>query len=109
MSFIKSIPPELRAQLNALNEAVDAAVNARTKFLDDHMAEVSLVKIDDPLYDRDTRRLVGYVTALYRYWQNRDWRYDNQFSVEVKFRHPLHTNYIDNTSRQPYKITHLPK
>lgn len=105
MSFTKEIPPELQQRLNELNAAVDAAVKARTQFLDAHMEEVSQVKVGDPLYSVHGP-FVGNVTELYRYWQNRDWRYDTSFSVECRYRNPDElANIIDNTSRQPGTLT----
>jgi hypothetical protein len=99
------IDPALQAELAALNAAVDAAVKARTEWMDAHMEAVSSVKVGDELYHRDTGRMVGVVTRLYRYHgDQKDWRYDTSMSVEAEYLMTGMPNCYDNTSRQPYEI-----
>lgn len=88
----------LNAELAKLNEDVEAAISARKKWMDDHMADYAKFKIGDVLYDGDTGRWMGVVTEYYRYHQG-DPRFDTSMSIDYRFKNDMRT--IDNTSRQP--------
>ena len=62
-------------EIAVLNQKVDEAINKRKAFLDSKMSEVAKVKIGEEIYNLETGQLLGVVTELYRYWDNRNERY----------------------------------
>ncbi len=101
MSLTLPIPYKLLAELDRLNHDVESAIKTRTKWLDDHMEEVSKVKPGDALYDVNSGELVGIVRKLYRYWAEQNPLFDTHLSVECEY-NPTGSppNVFDNTSRQ---------
>lgn len=83
---------QLTAELDALNVAVDAAVKARTAWLDAHMADAALHPIGTEVFTEDGKPL-GVIQAYYRYHAG-DMRFDDALEIHYRF-----TNG-DNTSRQ---------
>jgi hypothetical protein len=89
----------LRVQLDALNAGVVAALAARKAWMDARMEDFSNFKVGDEVYDAKTGALLGVVSKLYRYWGNRDPRYDTQMSIEIEYLQDGTTNCYDNSSR----------
>ena len=56
----------LLAELAELQAKLDAALAARTKWMDDHMADFAVVPVGEDLYDLSTGNRLGRVTELYR-------------------------------------------
>lgn len=94
--------PILDAELARLNEAVLAAIRARREWMDAHMGDYSKVQVGEMLYDVSAGRPLGIVTSLYRYWQDRNWEYDTNMSIDACYQLPQYPsgNVYDNTSRQ---------
>lgn len=90
-------PKELKAELDTLNEEVKAALAKRKAWMDAHMEDFSNFKVGDEVYDRNTGQLLGVVTELYRYWGDRDPRYDTGMNIEIHYRD--RRGIIDNSSR----------
>lgn len=88
---------ELNRQLELLNQAVVEAVERRTKWMDEHMSDYAHIKIGEEIYNSDGNKL-GIVTEYYRYWGNRDWRFDT--SMHINYCYKRAEGWIDNTSRQ---------
>jgi hypothetical protein len=89
---------EQAAELERLNKGVTDAIAARKDWMDATMHEVGKFKVGDEIYDLGSGRLLGTVSRLYRYWSERDPRYDTSMSIDYEY----HTGGIcyDNTSRQ---------
>lgn len=94
------LPEGIQEQLAALNAEVDAALKKRRDWMDAHMPECSAVKVGEDIWDIDRGVYLGVVTKLYRYWADRDPRYDTQMSIEAEYREYPNRGYYDNTSRQ---------
>lgn len=94
----KYLPPkELQAELNVLNAEVVAVLAKRKAWMDAHMQDFSNFKVGDEVYDSNTGRMLGVVTELYRYWGERDPRYDTGMDIEISYRNS--GGGIDNSSR----------
>lgn len=95
----------LQLELDALNRAVDDAVDKRTAWMDAHMTDWADADVGDEISDSNGR-VLGVVTRLYRYWgpqshsggKCRDPQYDTHMSIEYEFKRDLHSNFTDNTS-----------
>jgi hypothetical protein len=61
-----------QSDLDALNAAVVAAIEARRAWLDAKMEECSRLKVGDDIYDVNSGRRLGRITKLYRFWRDRD-------------------------------------
>lgn len=83
------------AELAALNAAVDAAVAARTAWMDAHMAEYAEYPVGTDLVYRRTGEWFGTVASHYRYHAGRDPFRDTDMSIHYR------TTGGDNTSRLP--------
>lgn len=81
----------LNAELAALNAEVDAVIAKRTAWMDAHMKDYATVQIGEVAYDRDGR-CYGVVAEHYRYWRNRDPRYDTSVNVEYVFQSGTNTS-----------------
>lgn len=93
------------AELDRLNAAIKQAVQNRTEWLDNHMAEYAKYAIGDPIYDLESGECVGEVCGYYRFHASqKDWRFDDSLSISYNFRKPSEHSCIDNTSSQPYKL-----
>lgn len=102
MSLTKNNNAELQKELDKLNAEVTAVLAKRKVWMDAHMADFSTFKIGDEVYDTNTGALLGVVSKLYRYWGERDPRYDTQMSIEIEYRVEGSSegmNFIDNSSR----------
>lgn len=92
----------LDAELAVLNKAVGDSITARRAWMDQHMTDYARYRIGETLYDLDTGRELGVVSALYRLWgEQDDPRYDTRMNVEYRIAVSGHANMFDNTSRQP--------
>lgn len=89
----------LRAELKLINAGIDAILGHRRKWMDDHMDDFANHHVGDEIYDLKTGRLLGTITKLYRYWEDRDPRYDTSMTVEYQYRVAGTENHYDNTSR----------
>ena len=75
------------AILAALNKAVDDAIEARTKWLDEAMPTHATVKPGEELWDLSRMRPLGVVTGLYRFQATAGSAlYDRSLDIEYKFR-----------------------
>jgi hypothetical protein len=90
---------KLQIELDTLNKEVEAVLAKRRAWMDAHMEDFSEFKIGDEVYDLNTGTLLGVVSRLYRYHQDRDPRYDNQMAVEIEYRMEGSKNCFDNSSR----------
>lgn len=94
--------PELNAELEALNNAVTAAIDARRAWMDAHMADYAEYAVGDDLYDLKTGQRLGTITKLYRpTWGISNPVYQTSMEVAYEYRHSDNSPY-DNTSRQMY-------
>lgn len=93
------IDATLQPQLDTLNEEVNAVLAKRKAWMDAHMEDFSNFKVGDAVYDGNTGRLLGKVSRLYRYWEDRDPRYDTSMSIEIEYRVAGTRNYVANSSR----------
>ena len=94
----KDIPPELQTELDTINKEVEAVLAKRTAWMDAHMQDFSKFNVGDPVYDVRTGQFLGTVTRLYRYWKDKDPRYDTSMSVVIEYRQAGHSNVYDNSS-----------
>ena len=97
------VDPEQRkildAKLETLNKAVGDAVAARTKWMDEHMADYSKFQIGDEIYSKNGIKL-GIGAELYRYHAG-DSRFDTSMYIHQRYRVDNGGfEYLDNTSRQ---------
>lgn len=88
-----------RAELDALNESVSAAIQIRREWLDAKMHETSQLQPGDAIYDLATGRQLGIVRRLYRYHADGNQLYDD--SPSCSYEYGTGNNCYDNTSRQP--------
>ncbi|MFA4050929.1 MULTISPECIES: hypothetical protein [Mycobacteroides] len=86
------------SELDALNAAVQAAIDARREWLDGKMRETSKLQVGDDIYDAQTGEKLGVVSGLYRYHAGRDDLYDTD--VECDYQYETRPGCFDNTSRQ---------
>ncbi len=86
----------LDAKLDALNQAVEKAIHARTVWMNEHMKDYAKFQIGDEIYDERGYSL-GTVTEHYRYHAG-DPRFDTSMFIHYRYRTP--GGYNDNTSRQ---------
>lgn len=96
--MVNKITPEIEAELDRLNRAVDAAIEEREKWLDKMMVELSDLKVGDPIYDIRKGERLGVVHTLYRYHTDQNKLYDRSLSWD--YRYETLPNCLDNTSRQ---------
>ena len=89
-----------RQHLDALNAAVVQAIQARTEWLDAKMHECSRLQIGDDIYDVNSGARLGKVTALYRFWRDRDDGIRDT-SLDCQYEYDMGSRCFDNTSRQP--------
>lgn len=88
----------LDAELRTLNQDAAAALLKRKQWMDAHMKDYAEIQAGEQIYDSE-KGLLGVVTEHYRYWDNKDPRYDTSMSIDYCYSAPNGT--IDNTSRQP--------
>lgn len=88
-----------KVELAALNEAVLAAIKARSAWLDVKMHECSRLQVGDDIYDVDSGARLGKVSRLYRFWADRDDGVRDT-SVSCSYEYETHPRCFDNTSRQ---------
>lgn len=90
-------------QLKLLNDAVKAAIAARTKWLDEHMPKYAKYAIGEELFDLDTGLRLGTVDSYYRYWaEQRNPTYDTGLNIEYKLK--VKDCIFDNTSRHAGRV-----
>jgi hypothetical protein len=89
-------------QLALLNEAVTAALTARTTWLDDHMAKYADFDIGEDLYDLDTGKRLGTVCGYYRYQRGHNLLHDTHMNIDYELH--VHDSIYDNTSRHAGRI-----
>jgi hypothetical protein len=76
----------LQQELDQLNQAVVDAVTRRTAWMDEHMADFAKVKVGEEIFSfGNNYERLGVVTKLYRFWGDRDWRYDTSMAVNYQF------------------------
>jgi hypothetical protein len=88
-----------KGELADLNAAVSAAIETRSLWLDAKMHECSRLQVGDDIYDLDSGRRLGRVSALYRFWRDRDGGVRDT-SVSCHYEYETHSRCFDNTSRQ---------
>lgn len=93
---------ELDIQLDRLNQEVTEVLAKRKAWMDAHMADYAKYPIGAVLRNGRTKERLGVVTEHYRYWADRDPRYDHQMAIEYEFN--THDNCFDNTSRHAGKL-----
>jgi hypothetical protein len=94
----KRVPVELQTELDVLNKSVADAVDARRRWLDEHMQDACELSTGDTLYDVESGQALGQVERLYRYWNGRNDLLDTSLDVHIEYK----TRYgLDNTSREP--------
>ena len=82
-----------------LNKAVKDAIENRRKWLDNKMDEYSDIHVGDIIKNSQTGEVLGKVTRLYRYWQDRDGGVrDTHMSIHYEYE--ISPGNFDNTSRQ---------
>ncbi|OHU55932.1 hypothetical protein BKG83_17305 [Mycobacteroides chelonae] len=86
------------SELEALNAAVQAAIDARREWLDAKMRETSKLQVGDDIYDVQTGEKIGVVSGLYRYHAGRDDLYDTY--VECDYQYETRPGCFGNTSSQ---------
>lgn len=87
-------------ELARLNAAVDAALAARTAFLDSKMAQYAVAQVGEYVYDLSLGRKLGKVTRHYRYWTSQNVLYDRHLLIDYDFQADPDIPFVDNTSRQ---------
>jgi hypothetical protein len=91
------------AELAGLNAEVKAAIERRRAWLDAKMHELSTLKVGDGIYDIATGSRLGTVSALYRYWRDRDSGVrDTYLSCEYEYERAPHV--FHNTSSQSGRL-----
>ncbi|WP_131726071.1 hypothetical protein [Mycobacteroides abscessus] len=86
------------SELEALNAAVQAAIDARREWLDAKMRETSKLQVGDDIYDVQSGEKLGVVSGLYRYHAGRDDLYDTY--VECDYQYETRPGCFGNTSSQ---------
>ena len=94
---MSKLSPEDQGRLDYLNQAIEDAIRERTSWLDSKMEEYADLQIGDDIYNLNSGKKAGVVTALYRLNSGR--RRDGYMEVNYKFE--TSPNCFDNTSRQP--------
>jgi hypothetical protein len=82
-------------ELDALNKAVDDAIAARKKWMDDNMEKFAKFKIGEEIYDisKNPPRFMGIVKEYYRIWgDDRDSRYDRSMNIHYRFTNGSNTS-----------------
>lgn len=96
---IRELTPTEQAELNALNDAVDAAIETRRTWLDRKMVECSDLQPGDAIYDLNKGTLLGQISKLYRFWRDREEGVMDR-SLSCDYEYETHPRCFDNTSRQ---------
>lgn len=98
------LTPEEEKELELLNLAIKLALKNRNDWLDKKMHEHSLFKIGDIIAERETGRILGTITSLYRYpaLTSTEGIDDNTLSIDYEFKVIGNGHFFDNTSRQPF-------
>lgn len=89
-------------ELEALNAAVQGAIDARREWLDAKMRETSKLQAGDDIYDVQTGEKLGVVSGLYRYHAGRDDLYDTY--VECDYQYETRPGCFGNTSSQGGRV-----
>ncbi len=97
MSRQRSMSEADREQLAALNDAVEAALEERTQWLDAKMAEYATVPVGEMLYDLGKRCALGRVKRHYRYDAERPGCLDDHLNIDYEYEVDAYSS--DNTSR----------
>lgn len=98
MSACRPLTDEERSELDALNEAVQEAIDARREWLDTKMHEVSALKVGDDIYDTRSGQKLGVVSKLYRYHADQNPLFDTH--VSVNYQYETGSRCFSNTSSQ---------
>ncbi|MDX1522822.1 MAG: hypothetical protein R3264_14440 [Anaerolineae bacterium] len=101
MMMQRELTEQEKAELEALNQAVTAAIEKRREWLDRKMGEVSTLKVGDPIFNVGTGEFLGTVSRLYRHWRDRDGGI-RDVSPAVQYEYQVSEGCYDNTSRQTY-------
>lgn len=94
----RALNDDEQRELDALNAAVTAAVEARRDWLDAKMHETSRLQPGDDIYDTDSGRKLGRVSELYRYQTGRNDLLDTGHYCDYQYETGRLS--FDNTSRQ---------
>jgi len=87
----------IMAEVKRLTVAINAAIEARTSYMDANMEKFTNVKPGEDIYDINSGRRLGKVSGLYRYWGGNP-EYDT--SMDINVRYEISPHCYDNTSRQ---------
>lgn len=98
MSTQRPLNDDEQSQLNALNAAVQAVIDARREWLDAKMHETSKLQVGDDIYDVHAGVNLGTVSKLYRYHTGRNDLFDT--SAYCNYEYQTRPGCRDNTSRQ---------
>ncbi|SKM39433.1 Uncharacterised protein [Mycobacteroides abscessus subsp. massiliense] len=90
------------SELEALNAAVQAAIDTRREWLDAKMRETLKLQVGDAIYDVQTGEKLGVVSGLYRYHAGRDDLYDTY--VECDYQYETRPGCFGNTSSQGGRV-----
>jgi len=90
------------SELEALNVAVQAAIDSRREWLDAKMRETSKLQVGDEIYDVATGEKLGVVSRLYRYHTGRNDLYDTH--VECDYQYETRPGCFGNTSSQSGRV-----
>ncbi|MBS4102418.1 hypothetical protein [Tsukamurella paurometabola] len=85
MTAQRPLTDEERGELDALNAAVQEAIDTRREWLDAKMHEVATLKVGDDIYDIESGRKLGVVSRLYRYHTNQNALYDTHVTVDYEY------------------------
>lgn len=95
----------LQIELDALNLAVEEAIQRRTLWMNTHMTDFAKWKVGDELFHLQTGKRVGVVSRLYRFHgpqdsgpesRPRDARFDTSMNVEYEVNE--YANVFGNSS-----------
>lgn len=95
----RPLSPEDEAELERLNAAVTAALDARTAWLDRKMAEYATIPIGGEIWDVKRGVRLGVVTEHYRYRSSP--LSDKSLNIDYRYLREGTPNSYDNTSSQP--------
>jgi hypothetical protein len=85
-------------RLDELNASVDGAIQARTDWLDQKMAQYAKVQVGEEIYNIDTGQRLGVVSKHYRYQAGQNKLFDTRLSISYEYE--TSSGCFDNTSRQ---------
>jgi hypothetical protein len=96
---MRPLTDDEKNELNKLNNAVTEAIATRRSWLDTKMLACSHLQVADDIYDVKSGDKLGKVSALYRYWRDRDDGVRDR-SLSCEYEYETSPLCYDNTSRQ---------